>query len=163
MKCKRCKGKSDGSYGSGLFCSEKCARSFSTKAKRKEINKKVSKKLKGNRPPLKNITFEELRKRISDGRKGKGLGRRTDINLYISNKLKAKNTYFRDRLIEEGLLKNECNRCKLKPKWNDKKLILQLHHKDGNHFNNHLDNLEILCPNCHTQTDNFSWRNVKRK
>jgi hypothetical protein len=29
------------------------------------------------------------------------------------------------------------------------KLPLELHHKDGNHYNNELSNLEILCPNCH--------------
>ena len=45
MLCENCKKEHDGSYGSGRFCSEKCARGFSTKAKRKEINKKVSKKL----------------------------------------------------------------------------------------------------------------------
>lgn len=47
MICENCKTKHDGSYGSGRFCSCKCARGFSTKAKRKEINKKVSKSLKG--------------------------------------------------------------------------------------------------------------------
>jgi hypothetical protein len=45
-KCEYCKKEHDGSFGSGRFCSKKCARGFSTKAKRKEINKKVSKKLK---------------------------------------------------------------------------------------------------------------------
>lgn len=44
--CESCGHQHDGSYGSGRFCNEKCAKSFSTKAKRKEINKKVSKILK---------------------------------------------------------------------------------------------------------------------
>ena len=44
--CENCEAEHDGSYGSGRFCSTKCARGFSTKAKRKEINEKVSKKLK---------------------------------------------------------------------------------------------------------------------
>lgn len=47
MKCECCNKEHNGNYGSGRFCSRKCARSFSTKAKRKEINEKVSKKLKG--------------------------------------------------------------------------------------------------------------------
>jgi hypothetical protein len=46
MKCENCGCKHDGSYGSGRFCSTKCSRGFSTKAKRKEINEKVSKSLK---------------------------------------------------------------------------------------------------------------------
>lgn len=45
MICENCINYHDGSYGSGRFCSNKCARSFSTKDKRKEINIKVSKKL----------------------------------------------------------------------------------------------------------------------
>ena len=36
-----------------------------------------------------------------------------------------------------------------------KPIVLQLHHKDGNNQNNSLDNLMILCPNCHSQTDNY--------
>ncbi len=50
MKCENNCGKEhNGEYGSGRFCSDKCARSFSTKSKRKEINKKVSQSLKGYR------------------------------------------------------------------------------------------------------------------
>jgi hypothetical protein len=48
--CENCGCKHDGSYGSGRFCSVKCSRGFSTKAKRKEINEKVSKSLRGNIP-----------------------------------------------------------------------------------------------------------------
>ena len=48
MKCEKCGKKHDGSYGSGRFCSAQCARGFSTKEKREEINKKVSLKLGGN-------------------------------------------------------------------------------------------------------------------
>jgi len=44
--CENCGNKNSGLYGSGRFCSSKCSRSFSTKSKRYEINKKVSKSLK---------------------------------------------------------------------------------------------------------------------
>lgn len=44
--CENCKKEHSKEYGSGRFCSSKCARGFSTKAKRKEINKKVSKTIK---------------------------------------------------------------------------------------------------------------------
>lgn len=46
-ECENCKEEHDGSYGSGRFCSTKCARGFSTKAKRKEINEKISRALGG--------------------------------------------------------------------------------------------------------------------
>jgi len=47
MVCENCFCGHDGSYGSGRFCSNKCAKSFATKDKRKEINKKVSESLLG--------------------------------------------------------------------------------------------------------------------
>jgi len=47
--CENCKKTHDGKYGSGRFCSSKCARGFSTKLKRKEINQIVSKKINGRK------------------------------------------------------------------------------------------------------------------
>jgi len=50
MKCENCESEHNGDYGSGRFCSSKCARGFSTKEKRQEINEKVGKKLRGKSP-----------------------------------------------------------------------------------------------------------------
>ena len=55
MICNNCECEHDGSYGSGRFCSLKCARGFSTKFKRKEINKKVSLSLIGKNLKKENI------------------------------------------------------------------------------------------------------------
>lgn len=46
MECENCRQTHSGTYGSGRFCSGTCARSYSTKNKRKIINEKVSKKIK---------------------------------------------------------------------------------------------------------------------
>jgi len=40
--------------------------------------------------------------------------------------------------------------------------MMDLHHRNGDALDNRLENLELLCPNCHSQTDNFAGRNVKR-
>lgn len=45
--------------------------------------------------------------------------------------------------------------------WNGQPLSLHVDHIDGNSDNNNLDNLRLLCPNCHSQTETFSGRNVK--
>jgi 5-methylcytosine-specific restriction endonuclease McrA len=66
------------------------------------------------------------------------------------------------RLFKTGLLKNECSKCKNVGIWMGLPLTLQLDHKDGNNDNNCLDNLQILCPNCHTQTKNWGSKNRKR-
>jgi hypothetical protein len=52
MKCENCGNEHDGSYGSGRFCGSKCARGFSSKDKRLEINKKVSKTLSNRKLSL---------------------------------------------------------------------------------------------------------------
>lgn len=66
------------------------------------------------------------------------------------------------RLIAEGILKEECIECGNRGEWNGRPLTLQLDHIDGDHNNNQLENLRILCPNCHTQTKTHSGKRLKR-
>ena len=49
----------------------------------------------------------------------------------------------------------ECSECGQASTWNNKPLVLQLDHIDGDSDNNYPKNLRLLCPNCHTQTENF--------
>jgi heterodisulfide reductase subunit B len=51
-----------------------------------------------------------------------------------------------------------CEICQIE-EWNGKRLPLEVHHLDGNNKNNKKENLQVLCPNCHAQTD--SWRKKK--
>ncbi len=50
-----------------------------------------------------------------------------------------------------------CEICGIRD-WNGKELMFQIHHLDGNHQNHVVENLQLLCPNCHSQTDNYSNR-----
>ena len=54
----------------------------------------------------------------------------------------------REKLIKDGIKQDICEYCG-NSHWLGKKLPLELHHLDGNHFNNELENLCIICPNCH--------------
>ncbi len=67
------------------------------------------------------------------------------------------------RLINNNLLENKCNNCGLSNEWNNKPLILQLDHINGISDDNRLENLRLLCPNCHSQTDTFSGRKTRNK
>jgi hypothetical protein len=53
MNCEYCESNHDGTYGTGRFCSSKCAKGFSSKEKRSSINEKVSSTLKGRPSKLK--------------------------------------------------------------------------------------------------------------
>ena len=69
---------------------------------------------------------------------------------------------FRDKLFSSGKKEYKCECCGNKGEWNGKELVLQIHHIDGNHSNNDNSNLMVLCPNCHSQTDNYCSKNRKK-
>jgi 5-methylcytosine-specific restriction endonuclease McrA len=86
--------------------------------------------------------------------------RRTALD-YIESCDSINSHKLRVKLIEDGIKEHRCENCGL-DKWLENKISLELHHIDGNRFNNQLNNLQILCPNCHSITDNYSGRkNVK--
>lgn len=70
-------------------------------------------------------------------------------------------TSFKGRLYEAGLKSEICERCGI-TEWRGASIALQLHHINGRGDDNRLDNLEILCPNCHAQTENWGGRNQRR-
>lgn len=74
---------------------------------------------------------------------------------------KYKGSKLRTRLVEEGYLRNQCSECGIGPEWNNKPLSLQLDHINGIHRDNRLENLRIVCPNCHTQTETFGSKNKR--
>ena len=71
----------------------------------------------------------------------------------------VKSHILKEKLLKDGLKERRCEICGL-TKWLDIDIPLELHHIDGNHFNNELNNLQILCPNCHALQGNNSGANV---
>ena len=64
-------------------------------------------------------------------------------------------------LVNEGVKEYKCEICGIS-NWNGKYITLVLHHIDGEHSNNKLENLQILCPNCHSQTANYAGKSSKK-
>jgi 5-methylcytosine-specific restriction endonuclease McrA len=87
---------------------------------------------------------------------------RVSIERYLSNESFITSHRLKNRLIEEGIKNHSCELCGLE-EWMGQKVPIELHHIDGNRFNNNLSNLQILCPNCHAQTDNNSGKSNKKK
>lgn len=73
---------------------------------------------------------------------------------YIENRVNIQSYKLLRKLLNEGYKEYRCEVCGI-AEWNGKPLTLQLHHIDGDHLNNSLENLQVICPNCHSQTDNF--------
>jgi hypothetical protein len=65
----------------------------------------------------------------------------------------------RKKLIEDGIKEKKCEICKMS-EWMGSPITLELHHIDGNRFNNVLENLQVLCPNCHSMTPNHSKKKI---
>ena len=94
----------------------------------------------------------------------------TGQRVNIGNKLNAhnvkpitefltENSYIRTtdlklKIIKEGLKVYRCEKCGA-THWNDEQIVLQLHHINGDSSDNRLENLMLLCPNCHSQTENY--------
>lgn len=85
-----------------------------------------------------------------------------DINDYLVSGKTVSVAHLKDRLIKEGIKERKCEKCG-RTEWEGQSIPLQLHHINGNRTDNRLENLQVLCPNCHAQTDNFSGRKLIKK
>lgn len=71
--------------------------------------------------------------------------------------------HLKDRLIEDNLLEYKCAICGNTGEWNGLPLSLQLDHINGINDDNRLENLRLVCPNCHSQTETFSGKNLRQR
>ena len=65
------------------------------------------------------------------------------------------------KLLEDGIKLRRCERCDMKD-WLGEPIPIELHHKNGDRFDNRLDNLQLLCPNCHALTDNHAGKGSRK-
>lgn len=65
----------------------------------------------------------------------------------------------KNKLLKENILENKCSVCGLDNMWNGIPINMELDHIDGNRTNHSLDNLRMICPNCHSQTDTYRSKN----
>ena len=94
--------------------------------------------------------------------RGKYFKPKRPIEDYLSNRFPAQSNKLRMRLLEEGIWEHKCHTCQ-NTTWNNKKIPLEMHHIDGNSKNNNLSNLQLLCPNCHAQTNNYRGKKLRKR
>ena len=83
------------------------------------------------------------------------------LSFYLVKGKQVQSHKLKLRLIDEGIFQHRCNRCGI-TEWNGLPTPIELEHIDGDHHNNELNNLELLCPNCHAQTATYRGKNKSK-
>lgn len=91
--------------------------------------------------------------------KGMKIGPKRPLKEYLDNQHPIQSHKLRQRLLVENVLEKKCSCCGLTT-WMNQDVPLELDHIDGNHDNNRLENLRMLCPNCHALTPNYRGKNI---
>ena len=84
----------------------------------------------------------------------------TTAETYLNTSTHISSSRLRIKLIRDGIKDKKCEMCNL-TEWLGKEIKFELHHIDGNHHNNSFDNLQILCPNCHSLTPNHGRQKLR--
>lgn len=97
------------------------------------------------------ITSEKMKKDLSLWRSGIA----GDYEPESTSSGKILKGYYRKFFFNEN--NNQCSECRLNLKNEySGNSILEIHHRDGNTKNNKFENLQLLCPNCHSLTLDFN-------
>ncbi len=79
--------------------------------------------------------------------------------IMVENSSYTNTTKLKERIIRANIIPYKCAICGNEGEWLNKKLVLQLDHINGQHFDHREENLRFLCPNCHSQTETYSGKN----
>ena len=116
-------------------------------------------------PKTINSVLKRLGLEYGGNRGCKGLsksnGREMTLLEYLEKSMDIQSNKVRKKLLEEGYKEYRCECCGLS-EWLGEPIPLELHHQDGNRFNNMLSNFQLLCPNCHAKTDSYRGKNCSK-
>lgn len=95
----------------------------------------------------------------NQGERYRFFGKKADLkDVLIENSTYGNSLSLKKRLIAENIFFERCNNCKLDV-WLGHKIPLELDHVNGKNLDNRLENLQLLCPNCHALTDSYRGKN----
>lgn len=112
-------------------------------------------------------TFRKYAKRFNvwkTNQGGQGLRKPSKSKIPLQEIIEGKHPSYgygvlKMRLLASGIKKNKCENCGIS-EWMGKKLIIQLDHHNGDRYDHRLENLRMLCPNCHSQTSTYCGKNA---
>lgn len=112
---------------------------------------------------IKELGIETSHFKGKRGNRGGGNTQRYQLSeILVENSTYTNRNRLKIRMLEAGILDNVCSECHLTGVWNGKPIVLHLDHINGVPNDNRVENLRLLCPNCHSQTDTYSGRNIAR-
>lgn len=92
--------------------------------------------------------------------RGANLGPKKPLTDYlVDGSVSANSSSLRKRLIAEEVFEHKCSSCNLS-EWLGQPISLELEHINGRHTDNRIENLTLLCPNCHAFTPTYRGRNI---
>ena len=114
-------------------------------------------------------TFRKYAKQFgcySTNQSGKGISKNKPVQYELKDILNGLHPQFstnclRQRLIKEHVFEYKCAECGI-TNWQDRPISLALDHIDGDNSNHKLENLRLLCPNCHALTKTYRIKNIKK-
>jgi 5-methylcytosine-specific restriction endonuclease McrA len=78
--------------------------------------------------------------------------------ILVKDSIYTNMTRLKLRILKSNLIEYKCAICGIN-EWLGKKIVLQLDHINGNNRDNRIENLRLLCPNCHSQTETYCGKN----
>jgi len=157
-KCEniKCSKEHDGSFGSGRFCSRSCSNAHVVSDKTKsKISKSVKKRLEKEGVWGCIPEDDEGRQKI-----GKAVMEAANKKIMKSDWSSLSYERQRKRIIMEQ--DKKCSKCGL-DQWLEQYLCLEIDHINGNNTDNRRENMEALCPNCHSITPTWRGKNRAKK
>lgn len=119
------------------------------------LYKRLNKQLKAAQVPTEHL-------RGSSWSRGLSLPPRQELAVVLRRGSVIQTAKLRQRLLREGIFAHRCACCGLAD-WEGRPIPLELDHINGDRTDNRLENLRLLCPNCHALTDTYRGRNIGRQ
>ena len=140
---------------SGKYCSRKCANSKVWTEEQKKQRSETLKQFIIDNPSWKENQLAKMPERINSLKK----------TLHKKHEVRFTEGEIVDRgCLKRWLVKTQgevCSICAMPPIWNNMPLSLQVDHINGINNDNRPENLRLVCPNCHSQTETFAGKNNK--